>query len=400
MKIKYRDLSLLGLFIYLCAIYLGNTERIIGFGMFILLSLPQFYMKRHNQYAKWQFAFCAYLCLSYLWSHKGLMNTTVATLEILIPISALYCEMFLFAFIQKEEDIRTIVHVFFASLVFLILYLVAVTPLSVWGTMAIGQNVGLHKNSIGLNTAWGSVICFYYIRETVRKKKTYIALFVVFSMVCLVAGSRKALVILLGGIALYYVLCEKNVKLLKNIGIAIGVVLIVWLMVMNIPVLYKQVGERTAKMVETLFRSASVSITEDKSIWERSYYRRYAMQMFMESPLYAIFGHGLDGFRTRMAEIGYYHVAYSHCNYTELLANYGILGFLLYYFIKVKTVVKTFLQKDRPKIVTLFMIVLGLGIVIEYGVVSYYDEFIQFNFALSYCVIMKTKAIGQAPAVL
>lgn len=388
-KLKYRDLSLLGLLIYLCGNYLGNVEMVICFCIFVLLSFPKMFaeLKKNNHCARWQFIFWLYLCISYGWAHKSLMNTTIAALEIIIPFSSLYCAIFLFNFIRQESDIKTVVNVLLAALVFLILYLVVVTPLDVWGTMKLGQNVGINKNAIGLNSAWGSVICFYFIKN--KENRFYYLLFIIFSVVCLISGSRKALVILMVGIFLYYLFSERNIKLLKNIGIAVIILSIVWIAVMNIPVLYEQVGARTITMLKTLTTSSSVSISEDKSIWERSYYRRYALQMFRENPFYILFGHGLDGFRTRMAEIGYNHVAYSHCNFTELLANYGLIGFLLYYYFKFKVILKAFFIKNRSKLVTLFMIILGLGIVTEYGLVSYYDVFTQFCYMLACCVIAK-----------
>lgn len=389
MKIKTRNLAFLGLLIYLCGDYLGNVESIICTIVFIGLSIFQFRLRAGNKYAKYQLAFLIYLCVSFFWAHKGLLNTTIATLEVTSALSITYCAFFLFAFIRDKEDLIKVIHVILASLTFLVVYLIFNTPLSVWGTMNLGQNLGINKNTIGMNLAWGCILCFYFIRDKKRKHFGYILLFALFAVISLLSGSRKGLLILVGGIMLYFVLCERNIKAVRNIFIAIIGVVFVFVLIMNVPVLYEQLGERTLTMLRTLTSSSTVSIAEDKSVWERSFYRGYAMQMFSENPFSVIFGHGLDGFRTRMAEIGYSHVSYSHCNYTELLANYGIIGFLLFYIYKVKLVIKTFLYKKRAKLTTLFMIIIAIGIIMDYGLVSYYDNFMQFCYVLGFCAIVK-----------
>ena len=389
MKIKYSDIALFGLLIYLCGFYTGNKGEIICFFIFLICSLPSLSITKGNKYAKWQFFFLIYLCISYIWTHKYLLNKTIAKIEIITPIMMLYCVVFLMGFIKKQDDINKIINIFLASLGFLVLYLLVVTPVSVWGTMYLGQDIGLDKNTIGINLAWGSLFCFFYLKTKQGNTKVYILLFLAFSIICMISGSRKGLMILAFGIVAYFILYERNIKVLKNIVLAIIVAFGIWMLIMNVPVLYEQVGERMVVLLKTFNNSSAVSVSVDKSVWERSYYRNYAMKMFSEKPVYMVFGHGLDAFRTRMAEIGYEHVAYSHCNFTELLANYGIIGFLLYYFYKIKLVIKTLFMKDRPYIITLAMIILGVGIVMEYGLVSYYDNVTQFIYILAYCMIAK-----------
>ena len=72
------------------------------------------------------------------------------------------------------------------------------------------------------------------------------------------------------------------------------------------------------------FSFISGDANADYSARERFNMQITALYHFMESPL---FGHGIDGYAT----IGPYHV-YSHNTFTDILCNFGIIGFGLYEF--------------------------------------------------------------------
>ena len=99
--------------------------------------------------------------------------------------------------------------------------------------------------------------------------------------------------------------------------------------------------------------------------------------MFNENMLTRTIGNGLNAFQSEMFRINYSNVAYSHCNYTELLCNYGIIGFFVYYYYKCKLVLQIFNKKRKNKTTVFFLIVLLISIVFEYGFVSYFTIFNQ-----------------------
>ena len=387
LRISKRALIIPGLCTYMCGMYLGNTAKIISFIALVILTLPSIKLSKENQYAKHQLLFWAFLCLSFLWTHKELLNRTIMTLEILNAGATLYMSVLLYSYVNNKEDLLRLIHVLFISLIFLSVYLIIKTPVNYWGTYYIGQNIGINKNDIGMNFAWGSIFCFYCIRERIGNRIN-LFLFVLFVSLSLIAGSRKGVMILALGIIMYLVLCEKNIKALRNIGIAIVFLIIGYLFIVNVPVLNNLLGDRLQTMIKNWNSSSTISILEDKSIWERSYYRTYAWNMFLENPFSILFGHGLDAFRTRMAEIGYNHVAYSHCNYVELLANMGVIGFAAYYVFKFRLAISAFLQRDKDHISIMCMIVLLIGLFMEYGMVSYYSETIQYCYILAYLGIV------------
>ncbi|MDO5759414.1 MAG: O-antigen ligase family protein [Bacteroidota bacterium] len=298
--------------------------------------------------------------------------------------------IFLFSYIKNRDDIKQIFNSIFVSLVFLLLYLIISTPVELWGTFAVGNEQGIHKNTIGLNLAIGSIFSFYYSNHS---KHTFIyrVLSIIFFVFSLLAGSRKVLILIALVSILYAFLTSKNEKLIKRIiGIgllSIGAIVIIY----SNKLLYDMLGARMINLFDKFLLGVDIGIEEDKSIWERQYYINSAIELWLINPITILIGNGIDGFRTYMGKIGYSHVAYSHCNYIELLCNHGIIGFILYYYNKIRYCITGFRIKNNNTICDLLVVFMICGMVIEYSMVSYYSELFQIVFIMSFCAIAITK---------
>ncbi len=102
---------------------------------------------------------------------------------------------------------------------------------------------------------------------------------------------------------------------------------------------------------------------EEYSAEERLAFARVAWEMFGEHPL---FGTGVDTVRAYLG-------VYSHNNYTELLANGGIVGFVLFYMIYIFAFVKALYVKEH--FIRLFLLTYVLILfVYDLGGVSYYEK--------------------------
>ena len=122
--------------------------------------------------------------------------------------------------------------------------------------------------------------------------------------------------------------------------------------------------------------------TTDGSIRERTYFRKTGIELFKSNP---IIGIGINGFRGYLASIKYRHVTYSHCNYIELLATLGIIGFLIYYLmylVILKNSIKKFDANNYIKLLCLSYIM--VEIIFEYGFVSFYFFEIQSALMMIY----------------
>lgn len=130
----------------------------------------------------------------------------------------------------------------------------------------------------------------------------------------------------------------------------------------------------------------------DYSASARSLLRERAMELWWTHKL---FGVGTDGFRMYSFGLGdtVHDGYYSHCNFTELLCNNGMIGFLIYYSIYAIVIyrsIKYFKSNDIFKaLIVGFMLCL---FVMDYGQVSYYYiYYISFFAFLSHIVSKRCK---------
>lgn len=106
---------------------------------------------------------------------------------------------------------------------------------------------------------------------------------------------------------------------------AMIMVIIAYFLVMNVEPLYNAIGKR----IETFLQGLLGTGDYDGSSAIRSTMRDYAMSMWLKNP---IFGYGFDSFKYyNLTETGYFY--YSHCNFTEMLFNGGVILFVAYYWI-------------------------------------------------------------------
>ena len=105
--------------------------------------------------------------------------------------------------------------------------------------------------------------------------------------------------------------------------IAVVSLAVIYVLVMNVEVLYNAIGIRIKAFVEGLLGIDDY----DGSSAIRAQMSEYAFEMWAGNP---IFGYGFDSFKYYNVNLTG-HFYYSHCNYTELLFSGGIVLFVVYY---------------------------------------------------------------------
>ena len=147
-------------------------------------------------------------------------------------------------------------------------------------------------------------------------------------------------------------------------------------------------NETLSLRMTELFESFAGKEVSDYSVNERSFFRSTAMKVFLENP---IIGIGINNFAAYMEQIGYSHIAYSHCNYTEILSNLGIIGFCIYYYIYGYIVAKSIklLKKYKEEKLELYypIVLIFVLLMFEYGFVSYYIFEAQVQIFICYLLI-------------
>ena len=98
----------------------------------------------------------------------------------------------------------------------------------------------------------------------------------------------------------------------------------------------------------------------------RHKYRNAAILGWLKSP---VWGHGYDSFHFYNAVVNG-HDVYSHNNFTELLYNLGVVGFIVYYFQYFKIFILGFKSKVLSVQAITFAGMIGI-LLTEYGQVDY-----------------------------
>ena len=342
---------------------------------------------------KWGLVFWGYYLLSILWGHDT--SDTLRYASAIIYIIGIF--IFLPKLIKDKEDLNMSLRMIFYSIAITAVLVLLMTPLSEIGTERIGSVLGLNENTFGMRMAIGAMIAMYLLRNKDKKiNKVLIVLFtVIFSVLTLLSGSKKGLILLLIGIlAVTFIYSAGRQRLRRILGLLIVISGLLFL-VFNNSVLYSTIGNRIERTFLTVTGQDSDNLslqvigktvgTTDKSLVERDFYKKQAIELFLRYPL---FGYGGNNFTTRMREINYSHIAYSHNNFTELLCTLGIIGFVIYYSYWLILLYRLYIIKKNSsnlqikRMSLLFMSIMIMFILLDYGNVSYVLEFNMFILCL------------------
>lgn len=366
--------------------------------LFLLMSVvsaSSFVFKRKTAvaiYLTWGIIWIAICYLSALWSvkPKSTLQYSLMTLQcILIGIG--------YVLMDSELDIRNfLLFSVTAAGVVLMIRLAIATPSHVWGTKRLGENIGMHVNGIAGSLLISELFAMMRYMET--HKRLYIISAIAMLGFIFLCASRKAVImgtIIPVLIYLMYVNAEGRADI-KRIGRyflgALGV-LIVALIIMRTPVIYNVAQER----MEGFFNSITGKGEVDASTLERQALGRAAMQVFYEHPVYGV---GLNGFRFTPGAFSRGKRLYAHNNYKELLADLGIIGTSIYYYIYAVIVfidIKLLKKSLEAKILLLLAVML---LILDIGMVSYMSSDIQLMLVFLLARTAKIRNGLQSPGAI
>lgn len=230
--------------------------------------------------------------------------------------------------------------------------------------------VGLSTNS-NLLAIYMFFSIFTSIYFLLKNKNLYLNIYLYFNIlisiyIILFTGSKKGTIsvfILLLSYLLIYMKIDKKI-IIKSIKLIILISLLSIFINFYIPdnILIDKLNTLMHRFqnFSALFDN---NMTTDRSTEYRLIYINKALDLFSENPL---LGLGSDNFKVYMGE-------YSHSNYTEILANLGLIGFILYYsmyIVLIRDLIITKLNNINILLLVLLMILLFLDI----AYVSYYSK--------------------------
>ena len=357
----------IALLFYLCVMFAHQSETTVdtllryGSLFFVVAAYVIVYYPQQSKYKEWIFKisgfemwlllFFAYGTLSYIWSIDS-GNVYRVLFNLAKTMLVCFC-------IRPHLNSRKAIHhtliLLLIALFYMMVILVLRTPISVWGTERIGSVINQNSNEMGRLTCLGSLLTFYFLTFQKKHRLLLIALFGIFTVGVFMTGSKNAIFIFIFQIGLYYFLiCGKSKRILVVVGIWIGIFLIFQL-VMNNSVLYTLVGNR----LERMFLLFTGGPTVDGSTSERLYFIETAWNLFRSHP---ILGVGLNNFSAYLASIGYHNAVYSHCGFLEILSTLGIIGFVIYYSMYGKVLVKLIRPAFKKDMLVAFLFILNLRV--------------------------------------
>ncbi len=201
----------------------------------------------------------------------------------------------------------------------------------------------------------------FFNTKTLTKKMLYIFL-IAFFMICIfLSGTRKILVgiLLFGFIHTYFSNKRNFLKLIFKMMIIIICCIAIYFVIMNVDVFYNILGNRIEKAI-----NYAKGTGIDASLRDRNVMIDYGIEYFKQHP---IIGNGTNAFHV-LFNIDYNQDLYAHNNFIELLCNYGIIGFSIYYSIYI---IYLFSKSNSTYNIFFKSAIISL-LILDYWTISYY----------------------------
>ena len=388
--IDIKKIQYISLMIYIISMSAFQLEtafnKIIVIGSFCVFVFSSIIMKQKikiNEEIIWILLFWSYFYASMIWCN----NRTDLLMLIKPSIQVIFLSLCLPNIVENKEDIEKIIKYIIISMFITAILILIRTPKSYFGIARIGGATGLNVNTTGIRMSTGALFCLYFLHKkdfSVKKKIFYLVSIILFIIVGFLTGSKKAVIILFLGIVLYEIYLSKGIKFIFNICKLLVIVVILYNILMSNAYFQNVIGRRMNKFIETISGAAET----DKSYIERKYFIEQAKHLFSEYP---IFGYGGNNFMSYMRNIGYHHVAYCHNNFFELLSTLGIFGFIIYYYMWIKTIYNLFRNyiKNRSNLFLIFLVITAINLILDYGHVCYHSDFNILLLVVAYLLTTK-----------
>lgn len=367
----------LGFIFYFLALsslhYVGVVLMIVGA---VVMTAGKLYYKKINTplLSVWYLVFLIYAELSTIWAYSP---STSALKYVKFMMLALAICFGITQYIDSKKDIERLLNVYlYISLTIAFIEFIG-TPFSQWFSGYFGSAVGGgNTNTFGFILLYASIIAFY--KAYILHKRAWYFAVILFLFGCLLSSSRKAVIMSTLGILLIILFAFKRKHHIFHFLLAVAAVFVAFTIIMTNDSLYEAIGNR----IETLIAYNNNETTKYGSLQLREYYIEFAKILFKRQPL---IGQGYANFATLFALETTSQGIYAHNNYWEILADLGLIGFILYYWAYVYMFIKlavVFFKKKFTYLKLLGAAMLVCEMILEWGVISMYNPLYQIIIAL------------------
>lgn len=192
-----------------------------------------------------------------------------------------------------------------------------INMMSSGNSVRIGSDI-VQTNVFGMQHAMTAIIAVYYLIYKKKYKVVHIAILAISFLFAMSSASRKALLMICAG-ALYLIYKKFGVRQMYKIIVIVTVFALVFTAVIQLPI-FETIRMRMEGIMETLQGNGG----DDSAI----------IRMNMITDGWKIFKERLlTGYGAANYSVVSRFGTYSHNNFIEVLVDFGLIGFILYYFI-------------------------------------------------------------------
>lgn len=299
--------------------------------------------------------FVTYSVTSYFWSWRP--EATGAKAVTMLLLLALFTVLWVYFGGRDPEYVIWVLCV--AGIVLSGYVVLHYGPAAYVAGLLAGERMGRdinNLNALAMQTGLSAVICFWFALH--RDQRAFYGWSVLPILVTFGTGSRKGLVLILGGVLLLYALALSPGRRTRVIA-GIGVFLLAISLVIELPI-FATLTERLSGVLGEAQPDYSTAVRQEMIA--------VGLDQFSRTPLLGI-GMGASGLLTAAR---FNDDTYLHNNFVELLATLGSIGLLLYYALYAHILIRLAPRvRARDATAIIVAVILLLQLPMDYGAVSY-----------------------------
>lgn len=384
-KVNFNNLTvqdLVLIFYILCITNFSNGDSLVQIARVLIFLCAGFSLARHrikaNKYLWWYLILTSWSLCTAFWAWDTAVSISMTKTMLINSI----CCMSVFYLIRNDEHRQD-----------LTLRTFCVAPILIAGRVFLigGFNVfmgtrwfmGISANSVGIAAAIGFIIALSMFKQ--YYKQIDLIILILNFLAVVLSGSRKSLMIVVLAIIIIQINSYRDKFGSLIIQFTFGLLLVVFIywLVINNELLYDVLGSRIETLLNKFLGNGNYV---DSSANTRANLVQWGIQWFSNNPW---IGYGADNYRIVLTT---YHPDYplsyyAHNNFVEVLVDFGLLGFTGYYYMYFNHIISFIFSRNVTHIRVLCFTIILTILIAEYGLVDYYDIYIQTILIVAFSVL-------------
>lgn len=338
------------------------------------------------KYVFYKFVFILFCFLSSLWG----VNQSVIFHASMSVVLRTITGFAVIIYICDEGKLNLFLKFLIVSALILCIRMLIVVPMSAWGNDRVGNYLSHDINSgyenTGITFVLGFAITYTLVNtKIIKNSKLRFLLIGIMTFFSLMSGSKKQVIMLITNILVIAFLKSKNIgKVMRNTFISFFAIACFTILVFNNSYLYNVLGSRIESFFSTLSSEQKYSVDYstgvDVSTSARLFLIKDALNVFKEHP---VLGVGINCFK----EVGVLKGKWAENNFVELLADVGLVGFVIYYSFSLWIIKSLKIRLRERNILDILLVACFINfLIINISMVTFMNNTLQLNFAILFAI--------------